>query len=90
MKANYELIIVGAVIALAGKIIWDWLSKTRHVTNDHSYIEEHYKLMGEARADLRKLNHSVANLRSIVDVLVLQVQELRNDLREARRRQDGD
>ena len=86
MNDNYELIIVGAVIALVGKIIWDWLSKTRHLTNTHSYIEEHYKLMGIIQADLRKLNHAIANLRSIVDVLVIQVQELRNDIREYRSR----
>jgi hypothetical protein len=89
VDANYELVIAGAVIALAGKIIWDWLSKTRHLTADHSYIEAHYKLMGEVSAELRKLNHSVANMRSIVDALVIQVQELRNDLREARRNKDG-
>ena len=82
MNDNYELIIVGAIIALVGKIIWEWLSKTRHVTNTHNYIEEHYKLMGEVAADLRKLNHAVTNLRSLVDVLGIQVQELRNDLRE--------
>lgn len=86
MNANYELMVVGAAAALVGKIIWDWLSKTRHVTNEHSYIEEHYKLMGEVKAELRKLNHSVANLRSNVDVLGIQVQELRNDLREYRSR----
>jgi len=85
MNDNYELIIVGAIIALVGKIIWDWLSKTRHVTNTHNYIEEHYKLMGVVAADLRKLNHAVvANMRGIIDALVHEVQELRNDLREYR------
>ena len=86
MNDNYELIIVGAIIALVGKIIWDWLSKTRHVTNTHNYIEEHYKLMGVVAADLRKLNHAVANMRGIIDALVHEVQELRNDLREFRSR----
>jgi len=84
MNDNYELIIVGAIIALVGKIIWDWLSKTRHVTNTHNYIEEHYKLMGVVAGDLRKLNHAVANMRGIIDALVHEVQELRNDLREYR------
>lgn len=86
MNANYELVIVGAAIALVGKIIWDWLSKTRHLTTTHSYVDEHYKIIGEVRAELRKLTHSVANLRSLVDVLVIQVQELRSDLREQRSR----
>ena len=86
MNDNYTLIIVGAVIALVGKIIWDWLSKTRHLTTTHSYVDEHYKIIGEVRAELRKLIHSVANLRSLVDVLGIQVQELRNDLREHRSR----
>ena len=81
---SYKLLSVGAVIALTVKIIWDWLSKTRHVTNTHNYIEEHYKLMGVVAADLRKLNHAVANMRGIIDVLVHEVQELRNDLREYR------
>lgn len=86
MDADYRLIIAGAIIALLGKIIWDWLSKTRHVTNTHSYIEEHYKLMGVVAADLRKLNHAVANMRVVVDGIVHEVQELRNDLREFRSR----
>jgi predicted negative regulator of RcsB-dependent stress response len=86
MNDNYKLIIVGAIIALVGKIIWDWLSKTRHITRTHSYIEEHYKLMGVVAADLRKMNHGIANLRSLVDVLGVQVQELRNDIREYRSR----
>ena len=86
MNANYELIIVGAIAALAGKIIWDWLSKTRTVTNDHSHTEENYKMLGQVETELRKLNHAMANLRQTVDVLAHSAQELRDDIKELRSR----
>jgi len=93
MNANYELIIVGAIVALAGKIIWDWLSKTRNVTNDHSYVEEHYKLMGQVETELRKQGHATSNLRQAVEIIsnqmqVLghQAQEIREDIKELRSR----
>jgi len=91
MNANYELVIVGGVVALIGKIIWDWLSKTRNLTNEHNYVEEHYKLMGQVETELRKQGHATSNLRQAVEIIgnqmqVLghQAQEIREDIKELR------
>lgn len=82
--ANYELIVIGGAVALVGKIVWDWLSKTRHAVREHTYIEEHYKVLGQVETELRKLNHAVANMRQITDILSHNIQELRDDIKELR------
>lgn len=74
---NYELIIAGAVVALVGKIVFDWLKTTSKVTNDHNLTQENYKMLGQVETELRKQNHALANIRQLLENLTHNILELR-------------
>ena len=77
IASNYEYIIVGGIIALVGKIVFDWLKTTRNITNDHNHTEENYKMLGKVETELRKQNHALANIRQVLENLTHNVLELR-------------